>query len=129
MILDLPWPPSVNGYWRAIARRTPVAVRGGRVCQILSERGRKYREAAMVAYQEQRPHQRDRMPSGARLRCTLVLHAPTKRKYDLDNFAKGVLDSLQHAGVIEDDALIDRLLVLRGSVEKGGRVRVTLEAV
>ena len=49
---------------------------------------------------------------------------PTKR--DLDNILKSLLDSLDHAGVFDDDEQIDELHVLRAGVEKPGNVAISL---
>ncbi len=111
--LALPWPPSVNHYWRTWRGR-----------MLLSREGRAYREAvtrALVGYRAP--------PLGGRLDVRLVLHPPDGRKFDIDNRLKAVLDALQHAGVFVTDEQIDRLLVERGEVASGGRVDVSLEVM
>lgn len=102
MVLVLPFPPSVNGYWRAV---------GGR--NILSARGRAYRDAALAVIAAQ-PHRR--FPATAHLSVHITLHAPTQQKRDVDNYCKGALDALTHAGVFADDSQIDTLTVTRGAV-------------
>jgi len=92
--LTLPWPPSVNGYWRTF-------VRGKRVAQILSERGRNYR----VSVAESVLSQGSPSICGP-VRISERFFPPTKRKYDIDNFRKAYRDGLTKAGVIEDDHLI-----------------------
>lgn len=112
----LPWPPSINGYWRA--------VRMGKGCrQIISERGRVFRNAAAVAVAEAGGGAID-----GRLDVRIVLHPPTRRRCDIDNYAKAILDALEHAGVYEDDGAIDRLEVVRGRVVLGGRANVRVQA-
>lgn len=101
--LTLPFPPSVNGYWRAIRR-------GNNCCNILSKRGRDYREAALVAIAA---HNLTLRGLAGRLQVSLDLHPPTLRKYDADNMSKGVLDAITHAGVWLDDEQVDRLNVLK----------------
>lgn len=117
MRLTLPWPPSVNTYWRH-PHRGALAGR-----HLLSEDGRKYRKVVgdMV--------RANRQAVGLRARLKVVLTAcpPDLRRRDLDNLQKGLLDSLQHAGVYEDDSQIDDLRILRGPVVKGGRVDVVVE--
>ncbi len=62
-----------------------------------------------------------------RLRIYLELHAPTRRKYDLDNRLKVLLDSLQASGFIVDDEQIDSLHVERGVIVMGGKTIVRVE--
>jgi crossover junction endodeoxyribonuclease RusA len=46
----------------------------------------------------------------------------------LDNLLKALLDSMTHAGVMQDDALIEDLRVYWAD-EVGGMVKVTIEGV
>lgn len=110
----LPWPPSINSYWRTVNGRT-----------LLSKRGRVYKQAAARAV----------LAAGAnkhlacRLAVRLTVHPPDRRRRDIDNLAKSLLDAMQHAGVYQDDSQIDRLLIERAIVEKGGVVVATIEEV
>ena len=97
-LISIPFPPSTNSCWRAIGR--------GRVIS-----SAKYREfCAEVAGLVE--------PLGltCRLEAQIVLHAPTRRKYDIDNRIKPLLDALESAGVFENDEQIDKLAVQRGPV-------------
>ena len=58
-------------------------------------------------------------PYSGRLAVHIMLHAPTRRKFDLDNMAKPILDSLEEAGIYENDNLIDSLVLRRGEIHKG----------
>ena len=116
--LTLPWPPSVNGYWRSIQR-------GKYATQILSQRAREY-QALVKSIVGFRPLATRHT---GRLRVAIILHPPTRRKVDLDNFNKGLLDSLTKAGVWEDDSQIDDLRIIRGEIIKGGRAAVTIEEI
>lgn len=117
IVLNLPWPPSVNHYWRSIPAR-----RGSRV--LLSREGRAYRERVcdqLVA---------ERMPRLAgRLRVRVVLHPPTRRMLDIDNRIKPLGDSLEHAGLMNDDEQIDHWDVRRGAVVKGGLAVVEIQEI
>lgn len=53
----------------------------------------------------------------ARVSVRIDLHAPNKRKWDIDNRTKCVFDALVKAGVLKDDELIDDLRVVRGEVD------------
>lgn len=111
----LPWPPSVNTYWRHI-------ILGGkfkkaRAQVLISEQGRDYRVAVHRTICEAK------VPRGAlhgRLAVFATAYPPDRRARDLDNLWKGVLDSLKHANVIVDDGDIDDLHIVRGPVRPGG---------
>lgn len=117
--LTLPFPPSVNTYYRS-PRSGPLAGR-----TLISKAGRAYR----VAVAETVAERGQKMPAGARLSVAVALYAPDRRTRDIDNSMKALLDSLHHAGVFEDDGLIDELHIRRGPVTKGGKaVVVVMEA-
>ena len=69
-IVVLPWPPSVNAYWRTVQGRTMV-----------SKKGRIYKQAATRAV----------LAAGAnkhlsgRLRVKLTAYPPDRRRRDIDN--------------------------------------------
>lgn len=112
-VLELPFPPSVNTYWRH-----PTTGRlAGR--HLISEKGREYRQAVIA---EAGRYQLAKMQG--KLSVHIDAFPPDNRRRDLDNMMKGLLDGLVHAQVIEDDSQIDKLSIERGVVCKGGRVRV-----
>jgi crossover junction endodeoxyribonuclease RusA len=115
--IRLPWPPSVNTYWRSVGR--------GRV--LISERGRDYRIAVALAVRERWPGLRH--PTRARLVVSIYAWPPDRRSRDLDNLPKAVFDALTHAGVWQDDSQIDGLAVTRLAVTKGGFIDVGIEGV
>ena len=100
MKLIIPYPPSVNRYWRT---------HNGRM--LISREGRQYRQdvQATLCYSP-------REPFIDRLDVEIEIHPPDHRRRDIDNVLKAILDSLQHAGVYEDDSQIDKLTVERMSV-------------
>lgn len=114
MTLTLPWPPTTNQLHTVAGRR-----------KILSSRGRQYRANALAAIIEQRPPKL----GSARLKVTLTLNPPDRRKRDLANFEKAAIDALAFAGVFQDDSQIDDLRLVRGEVGKPGSVVVRLEAL
>jgi crossover junction endodeoxyribonuclease RusA len=89
--LTLPWPPSVNTYWRMVNNR-----------MIISEAGRKYRTAVA----EQVFLQSRGKTTTGKLTVTIEAWRPDNRRRDLDNLLKAVLDSMGHAGLYIDDSLI-----------------------
>lgn len=116
--LQLPFPPSVNSMWRT-PRSGPLAGR-----TMLSEDGRRYRRAVADAVLVARAGRQFRQ----RLAVTIEARMPDRRKRDLDNLPKAVLDGLTHAGVWLDDGQIDDLRVWR-SDRMGGCVLVTIRVI
>lgn len=114
ILLNLPYAPSVNTYWRR-----------GRFSTYLSPKGREYK-VAVIEYviANNVPKLGD-----ARLKMTLIIRPRSKRIFDIDNLAKSVLDSLCDAGVYDDDSQVDELHIIRGEPIKGGRIVVTIEVM
>lgn len=109
----LPYPPSTNTYWRNV---------GGRV--LISAKGRAFRHDVWAIVKE----------SGAekltgRLEVALQLTMPDKRRRDIDNVFKALLDALEHAGAYENDNQIDKLSVVRMGVESPGGVLVFIRDI
>ena len=117
---SLPFPPSVNHYWRHISKG-PSA---GRV--LISEEGRAYRNSCAATVLEQRV---PRHALSGKLAVNIRAYVPDRRRRDLDNLLKSALDALKHCGLIADDGDIDDLQVTRGPVEKGGVLLVTIREV
>ena len=114
LIIELPYPPSVNTYWRR-----------GRFSTYLSPKGREYKGLVADIVAEKNIEKL----GDARLRMTLVIRPRSKRVFDIDNLAKSVLDSLCEAGVYDDDSQVDELHIIRGEGIKGGKVVVTIEVM
>lgn len=111
--ITLPWPPTVNTYWRVFKQRA-----------ILSEAGRQYRDAVAEQVLLQRVARRIVRP----MRVEIEAYRPDRRRRDLDNLLKAVLDGLAHAGVYEDDSQIVDLRIYWGP-SIGGMVKVKIEVV
>lgn len=118
--IKLPWPPTVNSYWRHIV--IPTKRGKPRSATILSEDARKYRKAVADCVHEQGA----RNLGTSRLSVKIGAFPPDRRARDLDNLPKGILDSLKHAGVIRDDADIDELLIVRGTIRSQGQIEVII---
>jgi len=65
-------------------------------------------------------------PAVGRLAVTVEVFPPDRRRRDIDNLLKAVLDALQHGGAFPDDSRIVWLLIQRARVVPGGRVVVTI---
>jgi|KBSMisStandDraft_5_1062788.scaffolds.fasta_scaffold65100_1 crossover junction endodeoxyribonuclease RusA len=98
IIVDLPWPPSLNRIWRSkgkVVYRDPKYVRWIDQAGWLAKLGK---------------HQQVRGEFSA----TIVLNPPNKRKIDVDNRVKVLLDLAQRVGLVEDDCLCRLLVVSYG---------------
>lgn len=96
MKLTLPFPPSVNTYWRH-PNKGPFAGKS-----LISVAGRKFRSATCAAIIEQL--RRLPKPTSTHAAVEIILYPPDKRIRDLDNYNKALFDALTHAGVWEDDS-------------------------
>ena len=109
-LLFLPWPPSLNRYWRNVQGRT-----------LISAEGRDYRGAVITGLKR---FGGAPQLGAQRLSVTITAAPPDKRRRDLDNLLKAALDALTHAGVWDDDSQIDRLTIWRAPVTPGGALRI-----
>lgn len=98
--LILPWPPSVNTYWRRNGSR-----------YFVSSKGIKYRDDVISLARSVKLE--SQFSKNDRLTVSIEAYPPDKRRRDLDNILKSLLDSLQHAGVYADDSQIDQLTIQR----------------
>lgn len=110
----LPFPPSMNTYWRNFRGRT-----------VMSKAGRQFREEVIqYVIDNDIPKFGDR-----KLKLTLILRPRDKRKIDIDNRIKAVLDALEHAGVFDNDFHVDHIEMIRGEPIKGGLLMVCIEEI
>lgn len=97
----LPFPPSVNCYWRRHGHR-----------YFVSKQGTEFKKAVKQCVKH-RPNTR------RRLAITIKFQRGDEIEYDLGNFNKAVEDALQDAGVYQDDSQIDERHEYRLPVKKG----------
>lgn len=93
IVLELPWPPSVNHYYKHVGPRV-----------LISREGRRYRDRIASLIQA----------SGVKkftdcVSLVLELYPPDFRRRDIDNVEKSLFDALTFGGLYEDDSLIKRL--------------------
>lgn len=111
--ITLSWPPSVNHYWRRNGNR-----------YFVSAKGTAYRNEVYLKCL----HNAAAFKPTDRLCMSIDAYPPDKRRRDLDNIMKSLLDSLQHAGVYEDDNQIDALTIIR-KYPLNGQVVVTIKTI
>jgi crossover junction endodeoxyribonuclease RusA len=109
--LNLPYPPSVNTYW---------GFRGSR--RFLTKTANDFKLIVNLAAKRARF-------GDDKVGLEILLHAPDRRRRDIDNVLKPLIDALQAAGVFDDDSQVDQLMVARGSVLKGGSCVVKIKSL
>lgn len=101
--MQLPWVPSVNTYYRRAGNHIH-----------LSKQGRAFKNNVANQLKELNLHGEG---IEHRLRVRVELYPPNRRKFDIDNRIKPLLDALQHGGLIADDEQVDRLTVVRKPID------------
>jgi crossover junction endodeoxyribonuclease RusA len=109
--LELPWPPSVNHYYRRVGNRTLISREGRafrqRICAILLGSGIETMKGPLHVHIEAYP--------------------PDRRRRDLDNLQKSLLDALEHGGAYVNDSQIVKLGIEKRGCTPGGKVIVRIE--
>ena len=101
--LYIPYPPTINSYY--------VKTRNG---IFISTKGRRFRDDVAEAVIQQLPT----VSITYKVLIEIVLYPPDKRKRDIDNCSKAILDSLTKCGLWDDDVLVDQLFIYRGMIQK-----------
>lgn len=109
-LIELPFPPSVNTYWRRVGAKT-----------VISKKGRQYRERV-----QRKVEQLNLETLESRCAVSIYLMWPDRRVRDLDNYPKSLLDSLMHGGLLKDDCsdIVARLTIEHSGYQKGGAALV-----
>jgi len=113
VVITLPYPPSINHYWRRVGPRT-----------LISREGRAFRKNVCALLGGGGPL---KPPAGGRIALCMDAFPPDRRRRDLDNIQKPVLDALEHAGIYVDDSQIDLLITKRCEPTKSGRLEVHID--
>lgn len=110
--LELPPPPSINHYYRHVGPRV-----------LISKLGRQYRE---LVNQRLRFARIEKMQGPLAFR--LDFYPPDRRRRDLDNLFKCLLDALQYAGAYSDDNQIVQIVATKREVmPPDGLIYIKLE--
>jgi crossover junction endodeoxyribonuclease RusA len=110
LYLDLPYPPSVNHYWGQSGNR-----------RFIGKKGVAFRAAVVDAFENSKGSKIE-----GRLSVHIELYPPDRRKRDIDNVLKALLDACEHAGCYENDSLIDELHIVRKDVIKDGACNIAI---
>jgi Holliday junction resolvase RusA-like endonuclease len=108
--IELPYPPSINHYWRRVGPRT-----------LISREGRRFRQRVVAILAALACE-----PLRGPLAVEVEVHPPDNRRRDIDNVQKALLDALQHGGAYADDSQIVRLAIEKREPVEGGKTVVRI---
>lgn len=108
--MTLPYPPSLNHYYRRLGARI-----------LISREGRRYRERVCAILADM-----GIQPISGPLDMHIEIYPPDRRRRDIDNTQKSLLDSLEHGGAYKDDSQIVKLLIEKREVVPGGKTIVII---
>ena len=109
--IELPYPPSINHYYRRVGPRT-----------LISREGRRYRGEVASALAHLGLE-----PMDGPLEVRIDVFPPDRRRRDLDNVQKALIDAMEHAGVYHDDSQIKRLVAEMHEPVREGSVVVAVQ--
>ncbi|KMK50922.1 endodeoxyribonuclease RusA [[Actinobacillus] muris] len=109
VILELPYPPTVNHYWKH--------TRSG--IHYVTAKGKAFQQAVCLLVKNAKQFK-------GKVALVVDIYPPDKRKRDIDNVFKALFDGLVKSGVIADDSLIDKLTAEKFDAVKGGKVVVRI---
>jgi crossover junction endodeoxyribonuclease RusA len=111
--ITLPFPPTVNTYWRKWQNR-----------MVISEKGRAYRAEVLREVLLNFPTVRLTKP----LKVEIKAYRPDKRVRDLDNLPKAVFDGFTFAKFWDDDSQIHDFRIYWAD-EIGGMIKLKIEEI
>lgn len=110
---ELPYPPSINHYWRAVTTKHGIRF-------YITPKGNEFRKATKLLAPKLRN------PICDFVKIEMELTPPDKRVRDIDNVLKPVLDALLHARIIDDDYLVSDLNIKRIEPTKPGKIKIII---
>lgn len=116
MIIECPYPPSVNSAYRIFKNRI-----------ILSKIGREYIDTFLFKFKNKFATETN-LPLRGKLNVRYDVYPPDNRRRDIANLDKLLSDCLTKCGVWEDDSNIDDLRFVRQHFDKENpRIIATIE--
>jgi Holliday junction resolvase RusA-like endonuclease len=110
MEFELPYPPSINHYWRRVGHQT-----------LISREGRRFRASVVAILAAIRLQ-----PLAGDLAVEVEVYPPDRRRRDIDNVQKALLDALAHGGAYADDSQVVRLEITKREPVAGGKTVVRI---
>ncbi len=109
LVLELPWPPSINSAYHFNGSR-----------RYISRKGIEYRsQVASICHG---------IPDkfNGLITLSVCAYPPDKRVRDIDNILKFMIDCLVKCKFFEDDQQVNKIIIERMEIIKGGKVCVTI---
>ena len=118
--LSLPYPPSINNYYRKWNNTI-----------VISPQGKLYRQLiwSTLWVDSYKKKKWDRKALVGDLGVEIMVFPPDKRKRDLDNIKKALFDALQHAGLYKDDYQICDDHTVRMQPVKNGLIELKIKKI
>ncbi|MBN2641380.1 MAG: RusA family crossover junction endodeoxyribonuclease [Victivallales bacterium] len=113
IILELPYPPSINHYWRM-----------GNHHMYLSDEGKRYKQIVFGIVRIARV-----APFIGDVSLIMDAYPPDRRRRDLDNIQKAVWDALTDAGLYEDDSQVKHMEAWMREPLEHGKIIVTVSGI
>lgn len=112
MTLELPWPPSINHYWRQNPKGRGVYISG---------EGKTYLQHVKLLLRQARVE-----PIDGPVSLKVRLHPPNKLRRDLDNSLKVLIDAVAKGGALGDDYQIKHIEATMLGVVQDGHATVEI---
>lgn len=106
---ELPFPPSVNHTW--------MRGKGNRLYSCAKVKDF-HKLAALLISDAKNTFNTVEFPIKGRLSVTITLNERDKRRRDIDNSSKSLLDACTKNGLWNDDHQVDELIIRRGIINK-----------
>ena len=108
--IELPYPPSINHYYRHVGNKV-----------LISRKGKEYRQE-VVSIVSRLGFKTLLGP----LKMDIEIWPPDRRRRDVDNVQKALLDALEHGGIYGNDSQIHKLSIVKREPVSGGATVVRL---
>lgn len=112
MDIELPYPPSVNTYWRKVGNR-----------MVVSKKGREYKRVVSKLVRNLLAQ-----PMPGLVAVEIAVAPPDRKDRDLDNLLKAPLDALKGCLYV-DDSQIDDIHIYRVAQVRGGRLYASIRSI
>jgi len=110
--LELPYPPTINHYYGMSGK-----------FKYIKPKGKAFRrEVASVCILK------NVQPIEGPVEIKIAIYPPDRRKRDIDNVLKALLDALEKGGAYRNDSQITKLVIEKLEVQKGGTCLVRIDA-
>ncbi len=113
MTIELPYPPSINHYFKRRGNRT-----------FIGSEGMQFRKRVCIALMAANVN-----PMAGMLAMKVRAYPPDRRKRDIDNIQKPLLDALEKARAFYNDCQIKHLTTVMKEPVQGGKTIVTIKTL